>query len=168
MPGPADDNLACASEQGHIAGCSLWGTSMTARSLLNLCLGALRASLVAIAIAGTAIANSQNQPSNGPTANTHSAADQPASPLNDTATWVTLEDYPTETWDQGTTRYRLSIAPTGRVARCEVTQSSGSQRLDEATCRNLVRRARFHPATNSQGEAIEGSYQGSMRWFIPD
>ena len=141
---------------------------MDLKSFINLSLGAMSLFFIDAAIVGSAIARSDTQRSINREGKAHSAPDQPARPLNDTATWVTLQDYPTETWHQGTTRYRLLIAPTGRVARCEVTEPSGSQRLDEATCRNLVRRARFHPATNSQGEAIKGSYEGIMRWYIPD
>jgi protein TonB len=124
--------------------------------------------LIAIAIAEPVAANSESQRNVDPAGHTHHAANQATRPRNDASTWITLQDYPTDTRHEGVTRYRLLIATTGRVAQCEITESSGSRWLDEATCRNLVRRARFHPATNSQGETIEGRYEGMMRWYIPD
>ena len=141
---------------------------MTSRCLLNLFAGALGISLIVIAIAEPVVASSESQRKVDPAGDTPPAANQAARPRNDASTWITLQDYPTDTRHEGVTRYRLLIAPTGRVAQCEITESSGSQWLDEATCRCLVRRARFHPATNSQGEAIEGRYEGMMRWYIPD
>jgi protein TonB len=95
-------------------------------------------------------------------------AEHSAKPINDPSVWVTLNDYPTDTYDEGTTHFRLTIGPSGRAIKCQITVSSGSERLDEATCRNLIRRARFSPATNSKGEVIVGSHIGTMRWYIPD
>ncbi|WP_446653019.1 energy transducer TonB [Blastomonas sp.] len=136
--------------------------------MLNLFAVALGISLICTAITGPAIASRERQGGVAPTGKTRAAAIQAAKPRNDASTWITLQDYPTDTRHEGVTRYRLLIATTGRVAQCEITESSGSRWLDEATCRNLVRRARFHPATNSQGKAIEGRYEAMMRWYIPD
>ncbi|MBA4780944.1 MAG: hypothetical protein A2792_19245 [Sphingomonadales bacterium RIFCSPHIGHO2_01_FULL_65_20] len=141
---------------------------MASRYLLNLFAGALGISLIVLAIAEPVVASSESQRKVDQAGHTHHAANQAARPRNDASAWITLQDYPTDTRDKGVTRYLLLIAPTGRVAQCEITESSGSQWLDEATCRNLVRRARFYPATNSQGETIEGRYEGVMRWYIPD
>lgn len=141
---------------------------MTLRFSLHRLASILSVSLVGVAMAGSAIATWETQNSVAPTGEIRVAANQPAKPRNDASTWITLQDYPTDTRHEGVTRYRLLIATTGRVAQCEITESSGSRWLDEATCRNLVRRARFHPATNSQGKAIEGRYEGMMRWYIPD
>ena len=141
---------------------------MPSRYLLNRFAGALGISLIVLAIAEPVVASSESQRKVDQAGQTHHVANQAARPRNDASTWITLQDYPTDTHHEGVTRYRLLIATTGRVAQCEITESSGSRWLDEATCRNLVRRARFHPATNSQGEAIEGQYEGKMRWYIPD
>lgn len=141
---------------------------MTARCLLGIFARTFGISLISIAIAGAAIAGGETQNSVAPIGETRLAANQAARARNDASTWITLQDYPSDTRHEGATRYRLLIATTGPVALCEITESSGSRWLDEATCRNLVRRARFYPATNSQGEAIEGRYEGMMRWHIPD
>jgi protein TonB len=45
--------------------------------------------------------------------------------------------------------------------------SSGSPDLDQATCDNVRRRARFAPATDGEGNPTTGSYTNSIRWVIP-
>jgi protein TonB len=58
------------------------------------------------------------------------------------------------------------VTPDGRVADCTITSSSGSPDLDEATCANVTRRARFNPAM-ADGKPTTGSYSGRIRWVIP-
>jgi periplasmic protein TonB len=62
----------------------------------------------------------------------------------------------------------VSVSPEGRVTSCNITSSSGSPDLDEATCSNVTRRARFNPATDGEGQPISGSYSGRIRWVIPE
>lgn len=93
-----------------------------------------------------------------------------ATPLGNPGNWVTSNDYPTRALREdrgGTSRFRLSIGPDGRVADCIITQSSGSADLDEATCANVTRRARFRPATDAAGTPVMGYYSSSVHWSIP-
>jgi len=53
------------------------------------------------------------------------------------------------------------------VTGCSVTSSSGSPDLDDATCANVTRRARFNPATDGEGQPTSGSYSNRVRWVIP-
>lgn len=92
----------------------------------------------------------------------------PATPANDPSQWVTLNDYPTDTTVEGETRYQLTINNIGRVVDCRITVSSGSDRLDYATCVNLTRRARFAPITDSQDRPLMRSFDGLMRWHLPE
>ncbi len=66
----------------------------------------------------------------------------------------------------GTVEVRLAIAVDGRVTACSVMRSSGRSDLDSATCRLVQRRFRFHPARNSAGEAVAGSYGWRQRWWL--
>lgn len=93
---------------------------------------------------------------------------KPAAPITEPALWVTLNDYPTDTNAEGIVRFHLTISTLGRVIDCQVTSSSGSNVLDYSTCVNIVRRARFSPATNSKGEFVIGSFDGKMCWFMPN
>jgi protein TonB len=60
------------------------------------------------------------------------------------------------------------VGADGKVSSCQVTSSSGSPDLDEATCSNVTRRARFNPATDGEGQPTSGSYSGRVRWVIPE
>ncbi len=91
-------------------------------------------------------------------------------PRGNPGRWVTTNDYPSRALreeQEGVTSVRLSVDAEGRVTGCTVTGSSGSSLLDDATCRNMERRARFNPATDRQGRPTSGSYSQSVRWEIP-
>ncbi|MBH1944659.1 TonB family protein [Erythrobacter sp. YJ-T3-07] len=94
-----------------------------------------------------------------------------ARPANNAGSWVTQSDY-RSSWISrdyaGTVGFRLNVGASGRVEGCSVTQSSGVAALDEATCQLVTRRARFDPAKNGQGRAVAGSYNGAVRWQLPD
>ncbi|MBC2778437.1 energy transducer TonB [Parasphingopyxis marina] len=96
---------------------------------------------------------------------------RPAQARGNAGRWVTTADYPSRSLrneEQGTTGFRLTIGPDGRVTNCQITSSSGFSGLDEATCRNLQRRARFQPALDAAGNPTTGSYSNSVRWEIPN
>lgn len=91
-------------------------------------------------------------------------------PKGNPANWATTNDYPTRALREereGTTGFRVTVGPDGRVTGCSVTSSSGSPDLDDATCANVTRRARFNPATDGEGQPTSGSYSNRVRWVIP-
>ena len=93
-----------------------------------------------------------------------------AVPKGSPASWATPDDYPTSEMRQGvegTTRFRVSIGPDGRVTGCEVTGSSGNGNLDAKACQVISRRARFTPAMDGEGNPTAGSFASSVRWVIP-
>jgi periplasmic protein TonB len=95
---------------------------------------------------------------------------KPASPKGNPGSWATSEDYPAKALREereGTTRFRVTVGPDGKVTDCQVTGSSGSPDLDDAACKNIVRRARFTPATDGEGNPTSGSYSNAIRWVIP-
>lgn len=94
-----------------------------------------------------------------------------AVPQNDRARWITNDDYPARALRdgiEGTVGYRLVIGSNGRVSACEVTSGSGSRLLDDETCRQIGRRARFEAATDENGARVIGTFTGTVRWQIPD
>jgi protein TonB len=94
-----------------------------------------------------------------------------ASPKGNPGNWATTNDYPTKALREeraGVTGFRVSVGADGKVSSCQVTSSSGSPDLDEATCSNVTRRARFNPATDGEGQPTSGSYSGRVRWVIPE
>ena len=93
-----------------------------------------------------------------------------AVPKGNPGNWATSNDYPARALREereGTTGFRVSVGPDGRVSDCQVTSSSGSPDLDEAACANIRRRARFNPATDGEGQPTTGSYANRVRWVIP-
>lgn len=91
-------------------------------------------------------------------------------PKGNPGTWVNMNDYPTGAlMDQteGTTGFRVTVGPDGRVTDCVIISSSGSPDLDVATCTNVKRRARFDPALDANGSPTNGKYTNRVRWQIP-
>ena len=99
-----------------------------------------------------------------------SFAPKRAAPRNDVSRWVMTEDYPARALRdgaEGVAGFRVVVGSDGRVDACEITSSSGNPLLDEATCKNVIRRARFEPATDGSGQKVVGSFSSQVRWQIP-
>jgi len=95
---------------------------------------------------------------------------QAASPRGNRASWITTDDYPgsaQRAGEQGTTAISVQIDENGRVTSCNVTGSSGSPTLDDATCKLYQRRARFKPAEDAEGNKIASTYSDRVRWQLP-
>jgi protein TonB len=78
-------------------------------------------------------------------------------------------DYPRGAFERGisgTVSLRFVVAPTGRVSECGVTRSSGSRELDETTCRLILRRFRYRPARDAQGQPIAETIRGVHDWEV--
>jgi protein TonB len=95
---------------------------------------------------------------------------QPVRARANLTSYFSDDDYPPSALraeEQGTTGFRLTIGPDGRVANCEVTSSSGSNALDQATCRILRSRARYTPARDQSGNPTSGTDQARVQWRLP-
>lgn len=93
-----------------------------------------------------------------------------AMPITNPGQWVLPSDYPAAALranEQGSTAFKLAIDSSGAVRQCQITGSSGSSTLDEATCRLIRQRANFKPATDAQNNPIEGNYSNRVRWVLP-
>jgi protein TonB len=91
-------------------------------------------------------------------------------PRGNPGSWATTNDYPSRALREersGTTGFRVTVGADGRVVDCQVTSSSGHADLDQATCQNVTRRARFKPALQD-GQPVQSSYSNRVRWVIPE
>ena len=91
-------------------------------------------------------------------------------PKGNPGNWANTNDYPSRALQQereGTTGFRVTVGPDGRVQSCSITSSSGHADLDDATCKNIQRRGRFDPALDSNGQPTTGSWSSRVRWQIP-
>lgn len=83
---------------------------------------------------------------------------------------ISEDDYPDASRraeEQGVTRVQYTVATDGRAMNCKVTASSGSPRLDDATCKIIERRFRFNPATRD-GKPVEETKTQPVRWQLKD
>lgn len=93
-----------------------------------------------------------------------------AVPASSRADWVTTDDYPTSALREGvegSVGIDVTIDANGRVSNCTVTASSGSDLLDQTTCKLYVRRARFTPALDEGGRPIAAHRADRVKWQIP-
>jgi hypothetical protein len=84
---------------------------------------------------------------------------------------VTSDDYPPAALraeEEGRVSVILSVGFTGLAGGCFVNETSGSERLDLETCRILMRRTRYVPATDDTGAATLGEYRHAVVWRLPD
>lgn len=80
----------------------------------------------------------------------------PPTSCGNVSDWIVSSDYPAAALSQGksgTTKADLSIDEAGNITDCEVTRSSGTASLDEATCRLMQSRGRYLPGRTEEGPA---------------
>jgi protein TonB len=83
---------------------------------------------------------------------------------------ISEDDYPDASRraeEQGVVRVSYVVGADGKVGSCNVTQSSGSSRLDDATCKIIMRRFRFNPATRD-GQPVAETKTQPVRWQLRD
>lgn len=83
--------------------------------------------------------------------------------------FVVREGYPSRALREGregTAWFTVDVTVDGRAENCMITQSTGSEDLDQATCANVIQRARFNPALDASGKPMRGRYSGKMAWKI--
>lgn len=110
-------------------------------------------------------------PNDGPDSATPPSVTGVTPPRGNLASLFSAEDYPSSALrndEEGIVRARLIVGVEGQVRECTVVRSSGSTALDDATCDIFIRRARFEPARDASGDAVEGSIvTPAIRWVIP-
>lgn len=96
-------------------------------------------------------------------------AGTPPQPIGRVAEWFPADSYPPKARaksEEGKTVYAVDLDAQGRVLRCNIVQSSGSDLLDSTTCTQVISNGRFRPARDAGGKPVPGRYQGSMRWQL--
>jgi hypothetical protein len=76
-------------------------------------------------------------------------------PQGNQAQWIRYSDFPLSEWSHATLKsYDLTLDKQGRPIRCEITNSSGSAKIDAVVCSSLMRRAHYKPALDANGLAV--------------
>jgi TonB family protein len=68
---------------------------------------------------------------------------------------------------EGRTVARIAVSPQGRATGCHIVSSAGFYDMDRALCTLFMRRARFNPALDAAGNAVEGQYEAKVTWTAP-
>ena len=92
-------------------------------------------------------------------------------PRGNPQNWLSTDYYPSSAMRdgvQGVTSFRLEVGTDGKPTSCTVTGSSGSALLDDTTCRLVMRRAKFQPAKDTEGNPIASVYSSRTRWQMPE
>jgi len=91
-------------------------------------------------------------------------------PIGNPGQWFSQDDYPAEARradQQGIVSISLTVDPTGKAVKCEVTLTSGFPSLDAVTCDVAMRRSRFTPARDASGQAVSATYGvPNVRWVL--
>lgn len=92
-------------------------------------------------------------------------------PKGNPGTWIRSDDYPADALKQnriGRTGFRVDVNKLGRVTNCTIIVSSGHDDLDQAACDYVTARAIFEPAADKKRKVVNGVYQNSVTWRIPN
>lgn len=91
-------------------------------------------------------------------------------PLKNLASYVDADDYPRAailSSEQGLSGIRFMVGLDGTPRDCHVVEKSGSELLDQTTCRVVLTRSRFSPALDRAGKPVESLYFTRIRWVLP-
>jgi protein TonB len=93
-----------------------------------------------------------------------------AQPLRPLRSLFSGYDYPIEAASfnvQGSVEFVLVIGANGRVRDCRIVRMSLIRVFGPATCAVLRRRARYTPARDAAGQAVEDMDTGEVYWGLP-
>jgi hypothetical protein len=89
-------------------------------------------------------------------------------PLNPTSV-VSPDDMPADVVRAGINRFtafRITVRPDGSLQDCLIERASGDPKLDTLVCSLMLKRAKFQPASWSDGTPSFGVFRSKMTWTI--
>ena len=100
----------------------------------------------------------------------HKNLTQMAEPLKSSGDWIKSSDYPENMLMAGQpalVSFRLSIGPDGVPTACHIQATTRPKEFDNAVCKSVMRRARFSPALDAQGQPLASYYQKNVYFRLP-
>jgi len=91
-------------------------------------------------------------------------------PIGDERSFFSSSDYPQSAVTSGAIgdiEAILNIDDTGKAVGCRLNQESGHKDLDQTTCAILMRRARYVPAKDRQGNPMAAPVLLTIVWMLP-
>lgn len=90
-----------------------------------------------------------------------------AAPITNPGTWLRSEDFPDKSLyrgHNGYVRFRLDVAPDGKVAGCRVLFRTNPDDFADLSCKLLLQRARMTPALDAAGKPVKSFYMSRIKW----
>ncbi len=100
----------------------------------------------------------------------HKTLSRAATPLKSPDTWIKSYDYPKGMLFAGQpalVNFRLSIGPDGVPTACHIQATTRPKEFDNAVCKSVMKRARFSPALDAQGQPLASYYQNNVYFRLP-
>lgn len=91
-------------------------------------------------------------------------------PLSNPGEWVVSKDYPKEALQSGQqamTSFRMIVGADGLPESCNIQSATAGAGFRETACRAVMRRARFEPARDAQGNPRRSYWAETIHWVIP-
>lgn len=99
----------------------------------------------------------------------HKNISRRARPLQSPGEWIKSFDYPRDMLFAGQpalVSFRLSVGADGVPTACHIQVTTRAKSFDDAVCKSVMKRARFEPALDAQGQPLASFYQNSVRFEI--
>ena len=83
--------------------------------------------------------------------------------------WMRSSDYPTKMLRKsqpGLVNFRLSVDEKGQATDCHIQETTRPQAFDNAVCKGLMKRSKFHPALDTQGKPMASYYRNAVRFTM--
>ena len=100
----------------------------------------------------------------------HKNLRQEAKPMKSPGKWIVSSDYPLDMLMAGQpalVNFRLNIGTDGIPVSCHIQTTTRPKEFDKAVCKSVMRRARFSPALDAQGQPIATYFQSAVRFQLP-
>jgi hypothetical protein len=100
----------------------------------------------------------------------HKTLTRKAEPSKSPGDWIKSSDYPENMLMAGQpalVSFRLSIGTDGVPTACHIQATTRPKEFDNAVCKSVMRRARFSPALDAQGQPLASYYQNNVYFRLP-
>jgi hypothetical protein len=99
----------------------------------------------------------------------HKTALSAVKPTSNPGRWVLENDYPKDMLIEGQpaiVEFRLNVDGQGNATACHIQATTRLKEFDDAVCKALMKRAKFAPAIDAEGQPLASYYKNTVRFEI--
>lgn len=103
----------------------------------------------------------------GVDAEKHKSLSRTVQPSNYPGDWLDTADYPSkmlEARQPALVNFRLIVGKDGVATACHIQSTTRPKEFDDTVCKAVMRRARFEPALDAEGQPILSYYRNVVRF----